>query len=54
MTNKYPYYFIDVNQLGYSAVLFNAVIMSVGFFGLGEIFVGIDKLMSQTLVQNAN
>ncbi len=54
LTNHNPYYFIDASQLGYSAVLFNAVMLAVGFFVLGEIFVGIDKLMSRTPIQNAS
>jgi len=53
LTNQYPYPFLDVSRLGYINVLFNAVMLTAGFFVLGEIFVGIDKLMNRTSIQNA-
>jgi len=53
LSNQYSYPFLDVSRLGYLSVLFNAVMLTDGFFVLGEIFVGIDKLMSRTPIQNA-
>ncbi|MBA3357619.1 MAG: Pr6Pr family membrane protein [Pyrinomonadaceae bacterium] len=54
VSNQYPYPFVDVSQHGFPTVLFNSVMLLVGFFVMGEIFVGIDKLMSQTSIQNAS
>jgi len=54
VSSQYPYPFVDASQHGYSAVLFNCVLLLVGFFVMGEIFVGIDKLMSRTSIQNAS
>jgi len=54
LTNHYVYPFVDVSQLGYSGVLVNAVMLTVGFLVLGEILVGIDQLMSRTSMQNAS
>jgi len=53
LSNQYSYPFLDVSRLGYLSVLFNAVMLTVGFFVLGELFVGIDKLTNRTSIQNA-
>ncbi|MEO6050507.1 MAG: Pr6Pr family membrane protein [Pyrinomonadaceae bacterium] len=44
-TGLYAYYFIDVGQLGIPAVMFNVATLLVVFLVIGEIVVGIDKLM---------
>jgi hypothetical protein len=46
-TGFYPYYFIDVGKLGLPGVMVNVAMLLVLFFVMGEIFVGIDKLMGR-------
>ena len=41
-TDFYPYPFIDVEQLGYPRVLFNALLLLFGFIGLMLVFVAIN------------
>jgi hypothetical protein len=47
-TGFYPYYFIDVGKLGLPGVMVNVAMLLILFFVIGEIFVGIDKLMNRT------
>jgi hypothetical protein len=47
-TGFYPYYFIDIGKLGLPGVMVNVVMLLILFFVIGEIFVGIDKLMNRT------
>lgn len=44
-TGRYPYPFLHVGDLGYSAVLVNSAGLIVVFLVAGAILVGIDKLM---------
>jgi hypothetical protein len=46
-TGKYPYPFLHVGNLGYPSVLLNSVGLIVVFLVVGEIFVGIDKLLGR-------
>jgi len=46
-TGKYPYPFLHVGDLGYPTVLLNSVGLIVVFLVVGEIFVGIDKLLGK-------
>jgi hypothetical protein len=46
-TGKYPYPFLHVGNLGYPTVLLNSVGLIVVFLVVGEIFVGIDKLLGR-------
>lgn len=45
--NKYPYPFLDVNDLGYGGVALSAVFFAVAFWLLGLAFVGIDRLTAR-------
>ncbi len=49
LSGFYPYYFINVNELGYSKVLLNSGMLVIGFFLLSLLFIGIDKLMKPKL-----
>jgi len=40
----YPYYFIDVNQLGYQGAILNSIVMFGAFMILSLIMVGITKM----------
>jgi hypothetical protein len=48
LVNWYPYYFVDVDKLGYPIALQNTALMLVAFLTVGFVFVGIDKLVSRT------
>lgn len=41
----YPYGFIDVSDLGYLGLLTNVLIYGIGFFVLGLLLVGIDRVL---------
>ncbi len=43
--SDYPYGFIDVSELGYGGLLLNVLIYGVGFFVLGLVLVGIDRVL---------
>jgi hypothetical protein len=43
--SAYPYGFIDVSELGYGGLVLNVLIYGVGFFVLGLLLVGIDRLL---------
>jgi len=43
--SAYPYGFVDVSDIGYGGLLLNVAIYGVGFFVLGLVLVGIDRLM---------
>jgi len=43
--SPYPYGFIDVSELGYGGLVINVLIYGVGFFVLGLVLVGIDRLL---------
>ncbi len=47
IANWYPYYFVNVTQLGYSAVLTNAALILVAFVVVGIFFTAIGKLLSR-------
>lgn len=44
----YPYWFVDVRQLGYSAALTNAAFVFVAFAVFGFIYLALAKLLSRT------
>lgn len=44
-SSDYPYGFIDVSELGYGGLLLNVLIYGVGFFVLGLVVVGVDRLL---------
>jgi hypothetical protein len=46
-TGRYPYPFLDVGDLGYGTVLINAVVLTIVFLLLGELFVGADKIIAR-------
>jgi hypothetical protein len=43
--SDYPYGFVDVSELGYGGLLLNVLIYGVGFFVLGLVLVGLDRLL---------
>lgn len=44
LSGFYPYYFIDVNQLGYKSAILNSIILFVAFMVLSLILVGITRM----------
>ena len=46
-TGRYPYPFLHVDNLGYTSVAVNSVGLIVVFFIVGEVFVGIDRLLGR-------
>ncbi|MDM7856436.1 Pr6Pr family membrane protein [Cellulomonas alba] len=49
--SAYPYGFIDVDDIGYGGLLLNILIYGVGFWVLGLVLVGIDRLLpARTLI----
>jgi lysylphosphatidylglycerol synthetase-like protein (DUF2156 family) len=46
-TGRYPYPFLDVEELGYGVVLINSVVLTIVFLVLGQSFVGADKIISR-------
>ncbi|MEO6069437.1 MAG: Pr6Pr family membrane protein [Chitinophagaceae bacterium] len=49
LSGFYPYFFINVTEIGYSKVILNSGMMVIGFFLLSLLFIGIDKLMKPKL-----
>lgn len=45
--NWYPYPFLDVTQLGYLTVLWHIVVLTCGFFGIGLLISGIDRVVAR-------
>ena len=45
--DRYPYPFLDVTQLGYLEVFWHIVVLTGGFFGIGLLIVGIDRVMAR-------
>ncbi|MGY4642224.1 Pr6Pr family membrane protein [Cellulomonas sp. URHB0016] len=43
--SDYPYGFVDVSELGYGGLLTNVLVYSTGFFVLGLVVVGADRLL---------
>lgn len=43
----YPYFFLDVNELGYRGMLWWVAKLTVAFVAIGFIFLGIDKLLAR-------
>jgi len=43
--SDYPYGFVDVSEIGYDGLLQSVVTYAIGFFLLGLVLVGIDKLL---------
>ena len=49
--SAYPYGFIDVDDIGYGGLLLNILIYGFGFWVLGLVLVGVDRLLpARTLV----
>ncbi|MEP6616820.1 MAG: Pr6Pr family membrane protein [Ginsengibacter sp.] len=46
LSGFYPYFFINVTELGYSTVFFHVVVISFGFLLLSFIFVMVGRLIS--------
>jgi len=46
-TSRYPYFFIDIDKIGFPAVMRNAVILLMCFIVLAYIFYGIDVLLGR-------
>ena len=44
LSGFYPYFFIDVNELGFGKVLLNSGVLTIGFLLLSLLFVGLDRL----------
>lgn len=49
--SRYPYFFIDIDVLGYKQVIINVFSLTVFFTILGFAVVGIDKLLMKTSVK---
>lgn len=47
LANEYPYPFMDVATLGYSAVLINCVVLFVVFSFMAALLVGLGKIISR-------
>jgi hypothetical protein len=43
--SDYPYGFVDVSEIGYGGLLLNVLVYGVGFFVLGLVVVGADRLL---------
>ena len=43
----YPYFFLDVNELGYGGMILWVAKLTVAFVVIGFIFLGIDKLLAR-------
>ncbi|MFF2268525.1 Pr6Pr family membrane protein [Cellulosimicrobium cellulans] len=43
--SEYPYGFVDLDALGWTGLLVNVVLYGAGFFVLGLVIVGIDRLL---------
>ena len=46
-TDRYPYFFVDVDRYGYPGVLRNALVCTVAFWLLGVLFVAADRLLAR-------
>lgn len=44
-TGNYPYYFIDVNELGYQQVLLNSLWIMVAFVAMALLFIGANRII---------
>ena len=45
LVNWYPYWFVDISQIGYASGLLNTAFVLAGFIVTGYIFAGIAKIM---------
>lgn len=45
-SSRYPYYFIDVDQLGWGQVLLNGLVINLAFIVLGYVVVLLDYLLA--------
>jgi len=53
--SAYPYGFVDVSDIGYGGLLLNVLIYGVGFFVLGLVLVGIDRVLpSRAILHDAH
>ena len=52
-SSLYPYPFVDVTALGYTKVVLNSLILSVGFLIVAFLYVGIGKLITARQKQNS-
>jgi hypothetical protein len=50
LTQRYPYYFIDVTKLGYPRVLFHSALLLCGFLALSSIVLAISRRLSRDAV----
>lgn len=49
LSGFYPYFFVNVTELGHTKVFFNSGMLVIGFFLLSFLFIGLDKLMKPKL-----
>ncbi len=49
MTSRYPYHFIDLNQLGYQTVLFNSLGILLSLLVIGFLLIGINRFRARKL-----
>lgn len=49
--NRYPYYFIDANAIGYPKALLNIGLVTVAFFLIGSLLVAINRLLARRLIK---
>ncbi|MBW4437860.1 MAG: Pr6Pr family membrane protein [Pleurocapsa minor GSE-CHR-MK-17-07R] len=49
----YPYFFVNVNELGYGGLITSVIQFAIGFFILGLILYGIDRLLPKRLPTTA-
>ncbi|MBD3749113.1 MAG: Pr6Pr family membrane protein [Sphingobacteriales bacterium] len=45
--HQYPYFFMDVDKIGYPAVMMNSAVLFLIFFGLFYLFIWMDKRMAK-------
>jgi hypothetical protein len=50
LTQRYPYYFIDVTKLGYPRVLLNSALLLCGFLALSSVVLAISRRLSRDRV----
>lgn len=46
-THRYPYPFINVDQLGWTRTLLNAVLIGIGFFVVSWLFIALDRTLGR-------
>ena len=53
VTHWYPYYFIDIDTIGWSRALIHAGALLLAFFGMGLLFIAIGRLTARSSPQHA-